>query len=127
MTKMELKVFRAILENRRAELEGRNRSRGALAIETSPDDLDRIQSSQEREFAIGDLDRNSTFMREVQGALSRMDAGTFGLCADCEETINPKRLAAIPWASFCIVCQESADREQKTAWSEIDSPLSMAA
>ena len=92
-------------------MEGRNRSRGALAIETSPDDLD----------------RNSAFMRDVQGALSRMDAGTFGLCADCEEPINPKRLAAIPWASSCIACQESADREQKTAWSEIDALLSMAA
>jgi DnaK suppressor protein len=127
MTKTELKVFRTILENRRVELEGRNRGRGALAIETSPDDLDRIQNSQERELAIGDLDRNSTFMREVRGALSRIDAGTFGFCADCEETINPKRLAAIPWASSCIVCQESADREQKAPWGEVDESLVMAA
>jgi len=127
MTKTELKAFRTILENRQVELEGRNRGRAALAIETSPDDLDRIQNSQERELAIGDLDRNSTFMREVRGALSRIDAGTFGICADCEETINPKRLAAIPWASCCIVCQESADREQKTPWGEIDASLAMAA
>lgn len=114
MTKTELKAFRTILENRQAELESRNRSRGALAIETSPDELDRIQHSQERELAIGTLDRNSTFLREVRGALSRIDAGTFGICVDCEEDINPKRLAAIPWASSCIVCQEAADREEKT-------------
>lgn len=127
MTKTELKVFQTILESRRAELESRNRGRGALAIETSPDELDRIQHSQERELAIGDLDRNSTFMREVRAALSRIDAGTFGICIDCEDNINPKRLTAIPWASSCIACQEAADREQKTPWSALDTSLVMAA
>jgi DnaK suppressor protein len=127
MTKKELTVFRIILENRRAELENRNRGRGALTIEASPDDLDRIQNSQEPEFAIGDLDRNSTFLREVRDALSRVDAGTFGICVECEENIRPKHLAAMPWASSCIVCQEAADREQKTPWGEIDASLGMAA
>jgi len=127
MTKTELKVFQTILENRQAELESRNRGRGALAIEASPDELDRIQHSQERELAIGDLDRNFTFMREVRAALSRIDAGTFGICADCEENINPKRLTAIPWASSCITCQEAADREQKEPWSGLDTSLVMAA
>lgn len=114
MTNKELNAFRTILKNRQAELEDRNRSRGTLAIETSPDELDRIQDSQEREFAIGNLDRNSTFLREVRDALSRLAAGKFGICVDCEETINPKRLAAIPWASSCVVCREAADREQRT-------------
>jgi DnaK suppressor protein len=127
MKKRALKAFRTILEKKQVELEDRNRGRGALAIETSPDDLDRIQNSQERELAIGDLDRNSKFMREVRGALSRIDAGTFGVCIDCEENINPKRLAAIPWASSCVVCQEAADREQKTPRGEIDASLALAA
>jgi DnaK suppressor protein len=118
MTNKELNAFRTILKNRQAELEDRNRIRGTLAIETSPDELDRIQHSQEREFAIGNLDRNSTFLREVRDALSRLAASKFGICVDCEETINPKRLAAIPWASSCVVCQEAADREQPTPISE---------
>ena len=66
-------------------------------------------------------------MREVNDALSRLDAGKFGICAGCEEPINPKRLAAIPWASSCIVCQEAADRGQKATWGEIDGSLAMAA
>ena len=126
MTNAELKVFRKILEARQAELEGRNRSRGALEIETSPDELDRIQDSQERELAIGALDRNSTLLREVGVALVRMDTGGFGVCADCEENIHPKRLAAVPWASCCVGCQEAKDRE-RTPWSEIDTSLVMAA
>jgi DnaK suppressor protein len=127
MTKTEIKEFRRILEGRQTELAGRDYSRGALAIQQSPDDLDRIQESQERELALGLLDRNSTFMREVGDALKRIDAGAFGVCVECEENIHPKRLAAIPWTSTCIVCQEAADREQKSPWGEIESPLVMAA
>jgi DnaK suppressor protein len=127
MTKDEINAFRTILESRRIELESRNHSRVALAIERSPDELDRIQDTQERELAIGALDRNSTFLREVREALVRIDAGTFGICVDCEESINPRRMAAIPWASSCIACQEIADSERKTPWSEIDTSLVMAA
>ncbi len=127
MTKTELNAFRRILEGRQLELEGRDYSRVALAIQRSPDDLDRIQESQERELALGDLDRTSKFMREVRDGLHRIDAGTFGICAECEQNIHPKRLAAIPWASTCIVCQDAVDREQKAPWSETESPLVMAA
>lgn len=127
MTKTELNKFRRSLEGRQAELENRNRIRGDLAIETSPDELDRIQNSQERELAIGTLDRNSTLLRETRAALGRIDAGTFGICAGCEENIHPSRLAAVPWASSCIVCQEVVDREQKTPWGEMETSLAMAA
>jgi DnaK suppressor protein len=127
MTKTELNVFRRALENKQAELANGNRNRDALAIETSPDELDRIQHSQERELAIGVLDRNSTLLREVRAALRRIDAGAFGICAGCEEEINPKRLTALPWALLCIVCQEAADREQGTPWSEIETSLVLAA
>jgi DnaK suppressor protein len=127
MTKTELNAFRRALENRQAELAMGNRNREALAIETSPDELDRIQHSQERELAIGALDRNSTRLREVQAALRRIDAGAFGICVGCEEEINLKRLNAIPWASSCIACQEAADRELGTPWGEIDTSLDMAA
>jgi Prokaryotic dksA/traR C4-type zinc finger len=58
-------------------------------------------------------------------------ADTFGSCIDscieCEVTINPKRLAAIPSASSCIVCQKAADREQKAHGTDIDTALVMAA
>ena len=126
MTKTELKTFRRALENRRTELGNGNRNREALAIETSPDELDRIQHATEREMAIDNLERQSNRLREVRAALRRIDAGTFGICVGCEETINPKRLAAVPWASSCIVCQEAADRGQKTLRSGLDTSLVMA-
>jgi DnaK suppressor protein len=127
MTKTELNAFRKILENRQAELGKRNGDREALAIQSSPDEQDRIQDAREREMAIGNIERDSGRLRDVQAALRRIDAGAFGSCAECESDINPKRLAAIPWAPSCIVCQEAADREQKTSWNDIDTALVMAA
>ena len=127
MTKAELNAFRRALENRQAELGNANSNREALAMQPSPDELDRIQLASERDMAISNLERDSSRLLEVRAALRRIDAGTFGSCVECEVTINPKRLAAIPWASSCIVCQEAADREQKTPWKEIDTSLVMAA
>jgi DnaK suppressor protein len=72
--------------------------------------LDRIQHGQERDLAIGAIDRNAKRLREVRAALSRVDSGAFGTCLDCEEAISMKRLAAVPWTTWCIVCQEAAER-----------------
>jgi DnaK suppressor protein len=127
MTTTELNAFRRTLKNRQTELGNRNGNREALAIETSPDELDRIQHASDRDYALSNLERNSNRLREVRSALGRIDADTFGICIGCEESINPKRLAAVPWASFCIVCQEAADRGQNTPLSGMDTPLAMAA
>jgi DnaK suppressor protein len=126
MTKTEVDVFRRVLESRRTDLGEGNRNRQGLAIETSPDELDRIQHAAERDFAMGNLQRNSNVLREVQSALRRIDVGAFGVCAGCEENINPRRLAAIPWASFCIRCQEAVDREEQMSGSEIETSFAMA-
>jgi DnaK suppressor protein len=118
MTKNELKKFREILEARQAELKLFVRNREGIAIEKSPDALDEVQHATERELAIRNLDRESQMLRNVRGALRRIDEGTFGVCLHCEEDISPKRLAAVPWTPFCIQCQETADRNQAGDGSE---------
>jgi DnaK suppressor protein len=127
MTRTELKSFRGALENRRAELNRGNRNREALSIEMRSDELDRLQCANDRDWAISNLERNSDRSREVLMALRRMDAGTFGTCVVCEEDISPKRLAALPWASSCIVCQEASDREQVAPGTDLEMSLVLAA
>ena len=111
MTKIELKKFTATLAARASELEGLIRNREAAAIETSADALDQIQHAVERELALGTLARESSGLRETRAALRRIEDGSYGVCMDCEEEINLKRLTAVPWAARCIACQERADRE----------------
>jgi DnaK suppressor protein len=127
MTRIDLDAFRTALETRQTELRNGNRNRESLTIDASPDELDRIQNSSERDFAMGHLERDSAQLREVRAALGRIDAGTFGVCTVCEEYINPKRLAAVPSASCCIACQEAAERLLKTFPMPFGESLGMAA
>jgi len=69
------------------------------------------QQATEREMAVRGLDRDSVMVRRLRAAIDRLDHGSYGKCAGCEEEISPKRLKALPWAELCIDCQESADRQ----------------
>jgi DnaK suppressor protein len=42
----------------------------------------------------------------IDEALLRIDDEEYGPCQNCQNAINPKRLAAIPWARYCLNCQE---------------------
>jgi DnaK suppressor protein len=123
MTKTELKKFRSVLEARQTELGNGTGDREALVVDTSPDELERVQHAAVRELAISNLERESGRLRDVQAALRRIDAGMFGICLDCEEDINLKRLAAVPWTRFCIACQDAAEYECKASWSTFEPSL----
>lgn len=128
MTHTEQKVFRTTLEAIQSGLLGdRGRGRESLTIDASPDDLDRLQSSSDRDYAIGCLERNSSRLRDVRNALRRVSTGEYGICDSCDEDIKPKRLAAVPWASSCVACQELADRLRKNPEADMAESLALAA
>jgi DnaK suppressor protein len=103
--------FQEILERKEAELVRALQKRDGIAIEKSADQMDEIQYASERDLAILGVDRESTLLRDVKAALRRIHGGSFGTCLECESAISPKRLAAVPWASRCIQCQDAADRD----------------
>jgi DnaK suppressor protein len=127
MTKVEVAKFKKILEAKQDELERVVRNRDAITIEKSADALDEVQHAAERELAIRNLDRESQLLRNVRAALRRINEGSFGICVHCEEEISPKRIAAVPWAPFCIQCQEQADRNQEQGDEILDDMLVSAA
>jgi DnaK suppressor protein len=47
-------------------------------------------------------------LRLVEEALDRLDAGDYGVCLACDEPIAEKRLRALPWARYCVSCQDNA-------------------
>jgi DnaK suppressor protein len=119
--------FQEILERKEAELALVLRDRDGIAIEKSADQIDEIQSASERELEIRNVDRESTLLREVRAALRRIHDGSFGACIDCDWAINPKRLAAVPWASRCIECQEAADSDGRQRTESVRTALVHAA
>ena len=82
-----------------------------IVIEQSAELLDGIQRMMERELALDTLSRNWRTTALINEALARMEDGSYGTCQDCDEQIPERRLRALPWAKFCISCQERADRE----------------
>ena len=109
MTKNELSRFREILMASVAKLEHLARQRDGITIERSADLLEEVQAASERALAVLHLDRGFNELRSARAALRRIHDGSFGTCQQCDEDIHPKRLAAVPWAPFCIRCQDAAD------------------
>ena len=115
--------FKKLLDRKEAEFSRSLQKRDGITIEKSPDQMDEIQSASERDLAIRNVDRESTLLRDVRAALLRIQDGSFGTCIQCEWAINPKRLAAVPWAPLCIECQEAADRDKYEATESLIDTL----
>jgi DnaK suppressor protein len=122
MTKTEADRFRGILTVKAAELERFTRQRDGIVVERSADQLEEIQAASQRVLAVCKLDREFNQLRDARAALRRIEDGSFGTCQECDEDIHPKRLAAVPWATFCIRCQEAIDNNLDL--EEIQAPSS---
>lgn len=127
MSKNELEKYKAVLEARKAQIDASLRNRDEIAIEKTADAIDEVQLAGERELAIRNLDRESILLRNVRAALARIVDGSFGTCLHCEEEISPKRLNAVPWAPYCIRCQEAADRHEFQPAESLEELLADAA
>ena len=55
-------------------------------------------------------------LRLVDEALDRLSSGDYGTCMACEEPIPAKRLRALPWARYCIACQETVGAQMDRDW-----------
>jgi DnaK suppressor protein len=127
MVDTEIGGFQEVLEQKRAELVQELRNCDGMVIEKSADQMDEIQYASERDLAIRNVDRESTLLRQVMGGLGRILDGSFGTCIECDWAISPKRLAAVPWASRCIRCQEAADRDGQEITESVSDTVVIAA
>ncbi len=57
------------------------------------------------------LEENAELIvREIDAALERIDAGTYGICVRCGQPIPEERLAAVPYAVLCVPCRREEER-----------------
>ncbi len=71
--------------------------------------------SMEREKAFMFASVKRRRLDEITLALTRVDAGTFGICETCANPIPAKRLERMPGASMCVTCKEKDEKEQGTS------------
>jgi len=109
MTALDLKTLATGLQIRAGNLVRSLAERNQIVIERAADAFDASLLATERESSARTLEQDFRLLREVEAALNRLRDGTFGICQRCEDEIAPKRLQAIPWAAYCVSCQEKAE------------------
>nr|WP_320012924.1 RNA polymerase-binding protein DksA [uncultured Desulfobulbus sp.] len=78
-----------------------------------PDPNDRATVESDRSFELRIRGRERRLMEKIEEALSRIEDGSYGICAGCGEDIAIKRLEARPVAKFCIDCKTNQEQREK--------------
>jgi DnaK suppressor protein len=119
--KARLEELRASLIAERSKIISERQSQ--LQVLSTPENTaveDQVPLTHDQFVAISTTGRNRQKLALIQSALDRLSRGEFGICGECEEEIPLKRLQAIPWATYCVHCQEqmeslSLDEEEALA------------
>lgn len=114
-------TFRRILEKKREdvireieELLGRqfNEDLGRR-VEVALDVGDRSVLTLAEEIDLTLLEMKNRVRRDVEGALRRLEEGTYGICEGCGNEISEGRLRVMPFAHYCVPCREKQELLEK--------------
>ena len=115
LTQHQIQEFKTLLEQRYREV--REIIRQALMRSDEQSYIELAGQVQDMEnfsvadllidVALADIDRHVEEIRDIDAALMRIANGSYGVCTDCEEAIEVKRLEAYPTAKRCRPCQEN--------------------
>ena len=83
-----------------------------LSVDDSetPDPVDLAVRNYSKNVMLAVSENESKQLALIDEALLRIEDDEYGVCQNCEKEINPKRLAAIPWARYCLDCQELVEQ-----------------
>jgi DnaK suppressor protein len=107
---LKFATYRKMLEKKAEEVRRSMSAQKAAQVVSRldiPSDEGDLSQQHHEEWIF--LNRNTIDMkllREVSDALVRIEQGSYGVCLECEEPISAKRLEALPWARYCVSCQE---------------------
>jgi len=103
--------YRKVLEKKaeevRRSMSAQKAAQVVARLDIPSDEGDLSQQHHEEWIFLNRNTIDMKLLREISGALHRIDNGSYGICMECEEPISSKRLDAVPWARYCVTCQES--------------------
>jgi len=108
--------FKAVFEaeKERILLSGKQaRADFAIQPEELMDEVDFTSFELESQMKMRLRSRETLYLKKIEEALDRIQAGTFGECEKCEESIEYKRLEARPTTTLCVSCKEDEERLEK--------------
>jgi len=110
LTKAQFSHYKQILVNKAVELRQNMSTPAAATIvarREEPVDVADLSTQSHEEWLF--LNRNSldvSLLRQIKEALARIEDQSYGVCQDCGTPISTKRLEAVPWATYCVHCQD---------------------
>ena len=83
-----------------------------LSVDDSetPDPVDLAVRNYSKNVMLAVSENETRQLVLIDESLRRIEDEEYGVCQNCEKEINPKRLAAIPWARYCLNCQELVEQ-----------------
>ena len=109
----KLDSFKNMLLQKQNLLRGtvqRTEDYGREKDQNTQDMADKAAESYTRDFLFGKSAGDRQVLREIQAALARIDNKAYGICTNCGDDINVRRLEAVPWAEMCIKCRELLEK-----------------
>ena len=109
------RALRQQLMHRLAHIEGRldtvetDRRRGTNTLDPDWEEQATIRQNDEVLDELAEEERLQA--RAIRAALQHMEDGNYGRCMTCGEPIDPRRLAALPYATQCIACVTRAEHQ----------------
>lgn len=79
-----------------------------------PDPTDRATAESDRNFELRIRDRERKLLSKIKAAIKRIEGNAYGICDDCGEDIDAKRLEARPVTTLCIECKTMQENEEKS-------------
>src|SRR5579872_5566835 len=100
------KVLESKAEEVRRSMSAQKAAQVVARLDVPSDEGDLSQQHHEEWIFLNRNTIDMKLLREISDALQRIEQGTYGTCMECEEPISIKRLEAVPWARYCVACQE---------------------
>ena len=112
----EIAAFKELLQEKKKAL--LDQARDTLAAQEdqevrAPDEVDQASTEYDQSFEYRMRDREKFLLRKIEKALQRIEEGEYDMCEGCGNPIGKKRLGARPETTFCIVCKEEQERQEK--------------
>ena len=108
-------VLKTLLEERHREIQNKLRT----LRETLPAEVAEVKDAEEqsvndfvRDVELALIEMTSETLGQIDEAMHRLEAGTYGVCANCGTEIAEARLKAVPFATLCRACQEAQESRQ---------------
>ena len=107
MSKLNLKeISQKLIEERENILSKLSSNDLSVDDSETPDPVDLAVRNYSKNVMLAVSENESRQLMLINEALERIEDDEYGLCQNCESEINPKRLNAVPWARYCLDCQQ---------------------